>query len=164
MRMRSIGIELACALVCLAISTILLTGSAATNENLKIEDLAWISGDWETTSGPMQIEEHWTRVAGGSMIGMGRTIAKGKTVFFEYLRIESRAEGIYYVAHPKARPGTDFKLVRVEGQSAVFENLAHDFPKRLIYRKNADGSLTTRVEGDGTEKEKPEEFQLRPMK
>ena len=98
------------------------------------------------------------------MIGMGRTVAKGKTVFFEYLRIEARPDGIYYVAHPKARPGTDFKLVRVEGQSAVFENLAHDFPKRLIYRKNADGSLTTRVEGDGTEKEKPEEFRLRPMK
>ena len=164
MRMRSIRIGLACALVFVAISTILLPGSAATNENLKIEDLAWISGDWETTSGPLQIEEHWTRVAGGSMIGMGRTVAKGKTVFFEYLRIEARPDGIYYVAHPKARPGTDFKLVRVEGQSAVFENLAHDFPKRLIYRRNADGSLTTRVEGDGTEKEKPEEFRLRPMK
>jgi len=164
MRMRSIKIGLACAMVCVAISTILLPGSVAMNENWKIEDLAWISGDWETTSGPLQIEEHWTRVAGGSMIGMGRTVAKGRTVFFEYLRIESRADGIYYVAHPKARPGTDFKLVRVEGQSATFENLAHDFPKRLIYRKNADGSLTTRVEGDGTEKEKPEEFRLRPMK
>jgi len=164
MRMRSIRIGLACALVFVAISTILLPGSAATNENLKIEDLAWISGDWETTSGPLQIEEHWTRVAGGSMIGMGRTVAKGKTVFFEYLRIEARPDGIYYVAHPKARPGTDFKLVRVEGQSAVFENLAHDFPKRLIYRRNADGSLTTRVEGDGTEKEKPEEFRWRSMK
>ena len=164
MKLRSIRIGLECALVCVAISAILLPGSAAMNENSKIEDLAWMSGDWETTSGPMQIEEHWTRVAGGSMIGMGRTIAKGKTVFFEYLRIESRTDGIYYVAHPKARPGTDFKLVRVEGQSAVFENLAHDFPKRLIYRKNADGSLTTRVEGDGTEKEKPEEFRLRPMK
>ena len=164
MRMQSIKMGLACALVSVAISTIFFSGSAATNENSKIEDLAWMSGDWETTSGPLQIEEHWTRVAGGSMIGMGRTIAKGRMVFFEYLRIESRADGIYYVAHPKARPGTDFKLVRAEGQSATFENLAHDFPKRLIYRKNADGSLTTRVEGDGTEKEKPEEFRLRPMK
>ena len=99
MRMRSIRIGLACALVSVAISTIFSLGSAASNEtaslavDAKIEDLAWISGDWETASGPMQIEEHWTRVAGGSMIGMGRTIAKGKTVFFEYLRIEARADG-----------------------------------------------------------------------
>jgi hypothetical protein len=130
----------------------------------KIEDLAWLSGDWETAPGRMQIDEHWTKVAGGSMIGMSRTVAGGKTVFFEYLRIEARGDGVYYVAHPKARtPGTDFKLTRLTGQEAVFENPAHDFPKRIIYRKTADGALTARVEGDGTEKEKPQDFHYRPV-
>src|SRR5262249_26133576 len=69
----------------------------------KIEDLSWISGDWETAPGRAQIDEHWTKVAGGSLIGMSRTVAGGKTVFFEYLRIEARGAEIYYVAHPKAR-------------------------------------------------------------
>ncbi len=130
----------------------------------KVEDLAWISGDWETApGGRMQIDEHWTRVSGGSLIGMSRTVAGGKTVFFEYLRIETRGTDIFYVAHPKARtPGTDFKLVKLNGQEATFENLAHDFPKRIIYRKNADGSITARIEGDGTEKQKPQDFQYRP--
>jgi hypothetical protein len=133
-------------------------------QSFKIEDLAWISGDWETASGRMQIDEHWTKVAGNSLIGMSRTVAGGKTVFFEYLRIEARGADIYYVAHPKARtPGTDFKLTRLTAQEAVFENPAHDFPKRIIYRKNADGSLTARIEGDGTEKEKPQDFQYRPI-
>jgi hypothetical protein len=54
--------------------------------------------------------------------------------------------------------------VRLEGQAATFENLGHDFPKRIIYRKNADGSLTARIEGDGSEKEKPHEFLFRPVK
>jgi Domain of unknown function (DUF6265) len=130
----------------------------------KIEDLAWISGDWETAQGGRQIDEHWTKVAGGSMIGMSRTVAGGKTVFFEYLRIETRGAEIYYVAHPKARtPGTDFKLVRLTSQEAVFENLAHDFPKRIIYRKGGDGTLTARIEGDGTEREKSQEFHYRPI-
>ena len=56
------------------------------------------------------------------MLGMSRTVAGDKTVEFEYLRIEQRADGIYYVAHPKARcPGTDFKLMRAslyQGSSA----------------------------------------------
>jgi Domain of unknown function (DUF6265) len=130
----------------------------------KIEDLAWISGDWETAPGGRQIDEHWTKVAGGSMIGMSRTVAGGKTVFFEYLRIETRGAEIYYVAHPKARaPGTDFKLVRLTAQEVVFENLAHDFPKRIIYRKDGDGALTARIEGDGTEREKAQEFHYRPI-
>jgi hypothetical protein len=133
-------------------------------QSFKIEDLAWISGDWETASGRMQIDEHWTKVAGNSLIGMSRTVAAGKTVFFEYLRIEARGADIFYVAHPRARtPGTDFKLVRVSGHEAVFENLAHDFPKRVIYRKNGDGTLSARVEGDGTEKEKPQDYQYRPV-
>ncbi len=130
----------------------------------KIEDLAWLSGDWETAPGRAQIDEHWTRHAGGSMFGVSRTVAGGKTVFFEYLRIETRAADIFYVAHPRARtPGTDFKLVKLNAQEAVFENLAHDFPKRIIYRKNTDGSITARIEGDGTEKAKPQDFRYLPQ-
>ena len=119
-------------------------------------DLAWIAGDWQTMSGGpggrRQIEEHWTKPAGGSMMGVSRTVAGDKTVEFEYLRIEQRADGVYYVAHPKARcPGTDFKLTRASATEAVFENPQHDFPKRIIYRKNADDSLTASIDaGEGS--------------
>ncbi len=137
----------------------------SSSKTFKIEDLAWLSGDWETSPGRAQIDEHWTSPSGGSMMGVSRTVAGGRTVFYEYLRIEARGTDIFYVAHPKARtPGTDFKLMKINGQEAVFENLAHDFPKRIIYRRNADGTLTARIEGDGTEKEKPQDFLYRPIK
>ncbi len=118
-----------------------------------LADVAWIAGDWQTASGGRrQIEEHWTKPAGGSMMGVSRTVAGDRTVEFEYLRIEQRADGIYYVAHPKARcPGTDFKLTRVSATEAVFENPQHDFPKRIIYRKSADDSLTASIDaGEGS--------------
>jgi hypothetical protein len=129
-----------------------------------IADLAWIAGDWQTAAGGRsQVEEHWTQPAGRTMIGMGRTIAGGKTTEFEYLRLEQRADAIYYVAHPKARsPGTDFKLTRVSAQEAVFENPQHDFPKRIIYRKNVDGSLTASI--DGGEGTRSIAFAYLPMK
>lgn len=117
-----------------------------------LADLAWMSGDWQTApGGRRQIEEHWTQAAGASMMGMSRTVAGDKTVEFEYLRIEQRADGIYYVAHPKGRcPGTDFKLTRASATEAVFENPQHDFPKRIIYRKG-DDSLTATIDGgEGT--------------
>ena len=119
-----------------------------------IADVAWIAGDWQTPSGGRrQIEEHWTKPAGGSMMGMSRTVAGDKTVEFEYLRIEQRSDGVYYVAHPKGRcPGTDFKLTRASATEAVFENPQHDFPKRIIYRKTADDSLTASIDaGEGTQ-------------
>lgn len=129
-----------------------------------IADLAWISGDWQTAlGGRAQIEEHWTSVAGGSMMGMSRTVAGDKTVEFEYLRIEQRTDGVYYVAHPKARcPGTDFKLTKASANEAVFENPQHDFPKRIIYRKSGDDSLTASI--DGGEGTKAMSFVFRRMK
>ena len=134
------------------IFTLALITNAST-QTPTLADISWISGNWKTAAGGRaQIEEHWTQAAGASMLGMGRTVAGDKTVEFEYLRIEQRADGIFYVAHPKGRcPGTDFKLTRASATEAVFENPQHDFPKRIIYRKGADDTLTASVDGgEGT--------------
>ena len=121
-------------------------------QNPTLADLSWISGDWQTEpGGRRQIEEHWTTAAAGSMMGVSRTIAGDKTVEFEYLRIEQRADGIYYIAHPKARcPGTDFKLTSASATEAIFENPQHDFPKRIIYRKTEDGLTASIDAGEGS--------------
>ncbi|MGH9930707.1 MAG: DUF6265 family protein [Pyrinomonadaceae bacterium] len=130
-----------------------VTQTRAAGTPPRIAELAWISGDWQTAAGGRaQIEEHWTLPAGGTMIGMGRTVVGDKTVEFEFLRIEQRGDDIFYVAHPNANcPQTDFKLTRLSGREAVFENPEHDFPKRVIYRKNSRGSLIASVDaGAGT--------------
>ena len=147
----------------LIVATLFLCASLSTQAPA-ITDVSWIAGDWQTPSGGRrQIEEHWTKPAGGSMMGMSRTVAGDKTVEFEYLRIEQRTDGVYYVAHPQARcPGTDFKLTRASATEAVFENPQHDFPKRIIYRKTGDDSLTASIDaGEGT---KAMSFAFRRMK
>ena len=148
-----------CALVVLLALTTQVSAQTPT-----LTDIAWISGAWQSApGGRRQIEEHWTSVGGGSMLGMSRTVAGEKTVEFEYLRIEQRADGIYYVAHPKARcPGTDFKLTRASATEAIFENPQHDFPKRIIYRRTADDSLTATI--DGGEGTKAMSFVFKKMK
>jgi hypothetical protein len=132
----------------LLIATLILSANL-TIQTPSIADVSWIAGDWQTVpGGRRQIEEHWTKAAGGSMMGMSRTVAGDKMVEFEYLRIEQRSDGVYYVAHPKARcPGTDFKLTRASATEAVFENPQHDFPKRITYRKTGDDGLTASIDG-----------------
>src|SRR6185369_9539400 len=136
----------------LVLLTILLLTINASTQGPALADLSWMTGTWQTEGGKRRIEEHWTQAAGATMLGMGRTVAGEKTVEFEYLRIEQRADGIYYVAHPNAQcPGTDFKLTRATANEVVFENPQHDFPKRIIYRKGADDTLTASVDGgEGT--------------
>jgi hypothetical protein len=155
---------------CALVVTLVTIWSAGASRNSaaaaasKIGQLSWMSGDWQTAPrGRAQIEEHWTQPAGGAMIGMGRTVAGDKTVEFEFLRIEQRGEDIFYVANPNGQcPQTDFKLTRLSGQEVVFENPEHDFPKRVIYRKNPDGSLVASV--DGGEGTKPQSVSYLPVK
>jgi hypothetical protein len=118
----------------------------AANEDL--DRLSWLAGSWRAEIEDAVVEEHWVDSAGGLMLGLSRTLAGGKVVGFEFLRIEARSDEIVYVAQPNGRPGTDFVLTALDGPSAVFENPAHDHPKILRYRLAADGILHVSVEGD----------------
>jgi len=117
-----------------------------------VETLAWMAGSWGSAPGAMETEEHWTAPKAGSLLGMNRTTKGGKTVMFEFLRIEARPDGIYYLASPGGRPPTPFKLKESDKEKVVFENPEHDFPQRILYWKNGQ-SLCARIEG--TQKGKP---------
>jgi hypothetical protein len=162
------NVRLARILLLAAVITLLPPSLAAESAApFTVEGLAFLAGSWQTANAPGSsepaIEEHWTKPAGGTLIGMGRVAGGGKTYFFEFLRVETRPDGIYYVAQPKGGPPTAFKLVKLAPREAVFENLGHDFPKRIIYKSLENGGLSARTEGDGSEKEKPSEFLYRPM-
>ena len=110
--------------------------------------LSWLSGAWVSENGNRRTEEHWTQPAGGTMFGVARTIKGERTVFFEYLRIEQTDTGIVYYASPKGRcPATTFTMTKISDRAVVFANPEHDYPQRIIYRRNDNGSLTARIEG-----------------
>lgn len=112
-----------------------------------IQTLSWLAGCWESRSGDMLIEEHWMGPRGGVMLGMGRT-TKGDTVReFEATRIEEKEGLLVFTAKPSGQAEASFASKEVSSEGVVFENLAHDFPQRVIYRRGADGSLAARVEG-----------------
>lgn len=110
-------------------------------------DLAFLKGAWEGGPPGMKFEERWTEEAGGLMLGLSRTVKGEKAIGFEFLRIEFRADGIFYVAQPGGRPKTEFKLTASDGKSATFENPAHDHPKMIRYTRTEDGSLRADLDG-----------------
>ncbi|MBM3734438.1 MAG: hypothetical protein FJW39_01515 [Acidobacteria bacterium] len=129
-----------------------------------ISDLAWIAGSWAGSLGRAQVEEHWLTPSGGAMLGMSRTLAGEKMVMFEFLRIETRPDGVYYVAQPNGRPPTGFKLTRSSPKLAVFENPQHDHPKIITYELTDPQSLTATIEGDQGGKNRKTVFQFKRTK
>jgi hypothetical protein len=64
------------------------------------------------------------------------------------LRIAEDEDGrIAYIASPSGQATTTFSLLRVSDTEVVFENPAHDFPQRVIYRKLPEDGLLGRIEG-----------------
>ena len=109
----------------------------AATTTVTIADLRFITGSWILMRGDDLVEEQWTVPRGGTLFGIGRTTRGDRTVAFEYLRIEGRRDGIYYVASPGGRPPTAFKLRQFAADRVVFENRAHDFPQRITYWREA---------------------------
>ena len=127
-----------------------------------LRDLAWLSGCWESNRNGREINEQWMKPAGQTMLGMGRTVSKGKTVEYEFVQIREDSDGsIYYVAKPSGQSEASFKLVKYQNHEATFENPEHDFPQRVIYRLEPDGSLFARVEGTSSGKARGFDY---PMK
>ena len=121
----------------------------ATAPTMALTSLAWMAGSWEMTRGGACIEERWTRPAGDTLIGMSRTVAGGMTRSFEFMRIESRSDGVFFVAQPGGRPPVDFRMASNSGSEIVFLNPGHaDHLKRIIYRRSGENELTARIEGE----------------
>ena len=111
-----------------------------------VKDVAWIAGCWEFTRGPRHVVENWMPVEGGTMIGVSRTVNDGKTTEWEFLIIREGPKGLDYVARPSGQAEATFTSTRVSSAEVVFENPAHDFPTRIIYKRDGD-ALIASIEG-----------------
>jgi hypothetical protein len=148
----------------LAVIAALTSGRAQQGAKPSIAALAWLSGSWSGTSSGVDMEEHWTAPKGNSMIGVHRDVAKGRTLSFEFLRIEQQGDRIVYLSMPNGQsPATAFPLKEASDGRVVFENPQHDFPQRIIYWKDGH-DLRARIEGTINGKTGSEEWRWRPSR
>lgn len=124
----------------------LASGSIHAQSNVRIDDLAWLAGCWAITLPDGSIEEHWLPPAGGAMLGLSRTVRGGRMTEYEFLAIREVDGKLAYVSIPSRQTETVFPLVQSSSNTLVFENPKHDYPQRIIYRKQGN-DLTARIEG-----------------
>lgn len=137
------------------------SGEAPKAPPAKIEDVAWLQGCWESVSPQRTIEEQWMAPRGRSMLGMGRTVRGGDLVEYESVLLREEDGKLAYEAHPSGQPPAVFLSRSVDGLSVVFENLHHDFPQRVGYRRDGADSLLAWIEGTLKGRSKRVEFPYR---
>ena len=139
----------------------LLTASILVSQSQPpLATLNWLANNWTGPIGQATTEENWTPAAAGLMLGVSRTYNADRLLSFEFLRIEQRPTGIFYVAQPEGRPPTDFKATSVTPNEVVFENPQHDHPKSITYHLDAPKRLVITLEGDEKGKHVKQTFRL----
>lgn len=149
---------------CLLVAIVLEIGVGA-GQKSGVDQLDWMSGCWSSDDGKQQVEECWMKPAGQSMLGTSRTIAGGTTVVTEYIQIREAKGEIAFVASVglSARP-VSFKLIKNLHDEVVFENPTHDFPQRIIYRRESADKLFARIEGKEKGVDKGMDFRYKRAK
>lgn len=113
-----------------------------------VEQLAWLAGCWQAESGEPGSVEHWLPPAGGTMLGVSRTVRQGRTVAFEFMQLRRQPDGVLaLIPQPSGQPPTIFRLSSLGAAEVVFENPQHDFPQRIVYARPDDTRLLARIEG-----------------
>lgn len=141
---------------------ILIAFTALPQSSASIRDASWLTGCWAATHRGAVIREHWLPPDGGTMFGVSRTVAGGKTTEHEFIVLREGARGLEYVAKPARQAEALFVSTRADAGELVFENPTHDFPTRITYQRNADGIVAV-VSGKVDGQPRNLEFQYRPV-
>jgi Domain of unknown function (DUF6265) len=112
-----------------------------------VSALSWMAGCWRHESSGRVVDEVWMAPRGDGMLGMSRTVATDRIVEHEFLQIRVQEGRLVYVAKPSGQPEATFTAITASAREVIFENPAHDFPQRILYRLQPDGNLAARIEG-----------------
>ena len=116
-----------------------------------------------------EFREHWMPLRGNLLIGVSHMVMQDRTQGYEYLRLESRKDGIYYVAAPSGKGESAFRMTeptfdRAEGrddQIFTFVNPAQEFPQKITYRCGSEGRLYAVVSGKSGGKDREVTYPMR---
>lgn len=126
--------------------------------------VAWFQGCWERSGqGGRRTVERWQAPASGEMKGASRSFAGVTETAGERLRIVVEAGRLTYHAHPSTQAAQSFTATTVSVNAITFENLAHDFPQRIVYERRGTDSLVARIEGDRAGRRPPITFAFRSI-
>jgi hypothetical protein len=136
------------------------TACGPTNAAAPSSSPDWMAGYWLSCEGG-ETAESW--IGAGANVLVGATLTRGARPGYEFLRIAPNGRGGFsYFAMPEGRsPPTEFTMVSDAARRAVFENLEHDFPQRIIYERTGD-QLHARIEDAGAQRGVNYRFRLRP--
>lgn len=117
----------------------------------KFKKLEWLQGKWIRTNAKAGQSgyEIWTKVSDLKLSGKGVTLKGKETIFVENLEFIVKGNDIFYtVMVTGEKQPTYFKLTALSADGFTCENPAHDFPKKITYKRSGK-NVKAVISGNG---------------
>lgn len=109
--------------------------AAALSGQADVAKLDWLAGSWVEEKAGVVTRETWQAPVDGAMAGVNQTQRTGQPAQVERMTIRAGPQGATFTAYIDGQPPAAFVLQPGAEGEAVFENMAHDFPQRVVYRR-----------------------------
>jgi len=127
---------------------VFFTSSCKSTTSDELKPFNFMLGNWQSSKDSSTILfENWEEQE-GKFVGKSFAIdQKGDTVFSEKAEIFFNGETVVYAVAAGKQKWVDFIYKQNQIDEAIFENLEHDFPQRIIYSTNDKSKLFAKIEG-----------------
>ena len=112
-----------------------------------MSDYNWMSGSWLAHG--MEYIEEWTIVDDSTMTARVYKEEGKDTIVTEVIIFNRRGTEFLYTPTVKSQNSGQpitFKATVTNPNELQFENLAHDFPNRIVYFRTSDQQMDVRIE------------------
>jgi hypothetical protein len=114
-----------------------------------LAEIGWLSGCWKWTAKSHNRNiEQWSKAHGPIMLGVGAELRGEQVSSYEYMRIEPTNGKLVYTVKQKDKAERSFTQMSESPENLMFENPTGEFPHRVGYRKEGEGKMEVRVEGE----------------
>lgn len=144
----------------IAIVALISLSDSIIDDNKTFKKLYALEGLWKMNTKRGVICEEWKKVDKNYLQNKGYMIKGNDTIINERVALTNTKAGIHYTSTVEDQNNEKpiaFKMTKAESNIFVFENPAHDFPKRIVYKLVTSDSLHAYID-DGTETGKRQDF------
>ena len=128
----------------------------------KLTQLSWMLGKWQMQTNGGAIIEEWAKSSDSLWQGVSYAVSHyGDTQFAENIKLNYVNDQLVYlptVSDQNENKEVSFAEKSFSDSLVVFENMDHDFPQRIIYKKISDTSILAAIEGIQNGQSRREEF------
>ncbi len=111
----------------------------------------WLIGEWQNNLPQGQLTETWTRDNDSTFTARSYFVkTAGDTLHLEAITLAETKAGVTYTPTVQGQNNNEpviFKMTASDANSMTFENPAHDYPTKIVYRKISSDSIVAEISG-----------------